>query len=72
MSKRKERELSILTRKEGVRAENPLMKIGGPNNDKYFPASSIRTPELRKEADDLLSPHAAAVQKRNKYGSHRY
>jgi hypothetical protein len=67
-----DRELLVLTRKEGVRPENPLFKIGGRGNNKYFPASNIRTPALRKEADDLLSPHAAAVQKQNKYGTHRY
>jgi hypothetical protein len=71
MSK-KERDLLVLTRKEGVRTENPLFKIGGPNRDKYYPRSNIRTPELRSEADALLTPHAAAVQKLNKNGSHRY
>lgn len=45
----KNRPLQILTRKEGIREENPLFKL----NDKYYPNSSIRTPALRDEADAL-------------------
>jgi len=39
----------VLTRKEGVRPENPLMTVGG-----YYPYAKVRTPALRKEADDLM------------------
>jgi len=45
-------DLSILTRKEGVRKENPLLTYPA---DKYYPPSRIRTPELREEADELVS-----------------
>lgn len=46
------RPLTILTRKEGVREENPLFEIGG----KYYPPSNVRTPELREQADKLIPP----------------
>jgi hypothetical protein len=45
----KKRDLLVLTRKEGVRKENPLLTY--PKD--YYPPSNVRTPEIRKEADDL-------------------
>lgn len=42
--------LHVLTRKHGVREENPLMRV----DDKYYPDSHIRTPELREEADKFV------------------
>lgn len=45
------RELHVLTRKEGVRKENPLLT---DQNNKYYLQSKLRTPALRKEADDIL------------------
>jgi hypothetical protein len=53
MSKR-ERDLDVLTRASGVRKENPLLKL--PPGDKYYLPSKLRTPALRKEADELLKP----------------
>lgn len=51
------RELKVLTRAEGVRTENPLFKMYG---DKYYTrALGVRTPELRKEADNLLGQEYA-------------
>ena len=57
----KERELKIITRKEGVRTENPLLRL----KDKYY-ASGVATPELRAEADQLLkaAKKALTVSKR--------
>jgi hypothetical protein len=52
MAGKKDPELKVLTRKEGVRPENPLFKAMG--NDKYYRESELRTPELRAEADKLL------------------
>lgn len=49
----KKRTLSILTRDGDRRDENPLLT---DKDDKYYLPSSVRTPELRKEADALLYP----------------
>ena len=46
------RDLKVLTRKDGVRAENPLMRA----DDKYYLMPEQRTPALRKEADELEPP----------------
>jgi len=48
----KERTLMVLTREEGVREENPLLKT----ERGYYLPSYQRTPALRKEADELMPP----------------
>lgn len=59
MAGKKDRELEVITRKEGVRKENPLFRVG----DKYYPPSDIRTPELREEADALSGYVGSAPDK---------
>lgn len=57
----KNRDLLVLTRKQGVRVENPLLTLG-----KYYPSSRLRTPELRQEADELVKPITRPRQVRSK------
>lgn len=47
------RTLMVLTRDEGVREENPLLTT---RDNKYYLPSNLRTPALRKEADELMPP----------------
>ncbi len=45
-------DLMVLTRDQGVRKENPLMTVGRG----YYPrALKVRTPAIRKEADQVLA-----------------